>query len=394
MASVKFQKRGRSTGRVPLSLYAPLRVTDEKPLFKVLPNNAVPKGMGGKDEQIGYWVEQLRWRMRRGERVNLLSNWHFYYLGTGPHSDLPFRKRTDGVFWVARDGAKTEPTKLGTRKASEKPLVPQFNSKLPNNVEIVEPTTPNSSRANSRSRSRGGQSNSRGNSQNRGAKSRNQSRNRSQSNDRGSNSRDDLVAAVKKALEDLGVGAEKPKGKNQSGKNTPKNKSRSGSKQRSEVKDKPEWRRTPSGDESVEVCFGPRGGTRNFGDSEFVAKGVNAPGYAQAASLVPNAAALLFGGNVATREMADGVEVTYTYKMIVPKDDKNLEIFLAQVDAYKLGDAKPQRKPKRARTPTPKPAAEPVYDDVAADPTYANLEWDTTVDDGVEMINEVFDTQN
>nr|WCC62620.1 nucleocapsid phosphoprotein [Bat Coronavirus SkGX19] len=394
MASVKFQPRGRSKGRIPLSLFAPLRVTDEKPLYKVLPNNAVPQGMGDKGQQIGYWVEQQRWRMRRGDRVDLPSNWHFYFLGTGPHSDLPFRKRTDGVFWVAIDGAKTQPTGLGVRKSSEKPLVPKFKNKLPNNVEIVEPTTPNNSRANSRSRSRGGQSNSRGNSQNRGDKSRNQSRNRSQSNDRGSDSRDDLVAAVKKALEDLGVGAAKPKGKTQSGKNTPKNKSRSGSVQRTEAKDKPEWRRTPSGDESVEVCFGPRGGTRNFGSTEFVAKGVNAPGYAQAASLVPGAAALLFGGNVATKEMADGVEITYTYKMLVPKDDKNLEIFLAQVDAYKLGDPKPQRKVKRSRTPTPKPATEPIYDDVAADPTYANLEWDTTVEDGVEMINEVFDTQN
>lgn len=392
MASVKFQKRGRSKGRVPYSLYAPLRVTDEKPLFKVLPNNAVPKGMGGKDEQIGYWVEQLRWRMRRGERVELPSNWHFYYLGTGPHSELPFRKRTEGVFWVARDGAKTEPTKLGTRKASEKPIVPQFNSKLPNNVEIVEPTTPNNSRPSSRSRSRGGSSN-----RDDVNKSRNQSRNRSQSNDRGSNSQDDLVAAVRKALKDLGVGSDgqKPKSaKNTNGKNTPKVKSRSGSKQRSEVKDKPEWRRTPSGDESVEACFGPRGGFKNFGTSDFVANGVNASGYAQAAALVPGAAALLFGGNVTAKDLADGVEITYTYKMVVPKDDKNLEIFRAQIDAYKLGDPKPQRKPKKERSPTPKPPAEPIYDDVAADPAYANLEWDTTADDGVEIVNEVFDTQN
>nr|AYR18453.1 nucleocapsid protein [Alphacoronavirus sp.] len=392
MASVKFQKRGRSKGRVPYSLYAPLRVTDEKPLFKVLPNNAVPKGMGGKDEQIGYWVEQPRWRMRRGERVELPSNWHFYYLGTGPHSELPFRKRTDGVFWVARDGAKTEPTKLGTRKASEKPIVPQFNSKLPNNVEIVEPTTPNNSRPSSRSRSRGGSSN-----RDNANKSRNQSRNRSQSNDRGSNSQDDLVAAVRKALQDLGVGSDGQKSKsakNTSGKNTPKVKSRSGSKRRSEVKDKPEWRRTPSGDESVEACFGPRGGFKNFGTSDFVANGVNASGYAQAAALVPGAAALLFGGNVTAKDLADGVEITYIYKMVVPKDDKNLEIFRAQIDAYKLGDPKPQRKPKKERSPTPKPPAEPIYDDVAADPAYANLEWDTTADDGVEIVNEVFDTQN
>lgn len=428
MASVNFQGRGRRQ-RIPYSHYAPLRVTDEKPLFKVLANDAVPQGLSGvkKDQQIGYWNEQVRWRMRRGERVDLPSNWHFYYLGTGPHSEIPFRKRTEGVYWVALAGSKTEPTNLGERKPSAKPIEPEFKSGLPSNVEIVEPTTPQNSRANSRSRSRGPQSrnsNSRSDSQSRNinkkdqnrsqsnrnqSKGRNQSSNRNQSNDRDSgSSKDDLIAAVREALQSLGIGQnpEKPKQQqkqqvksgNKSGKNTPKAKSRSNSASRPEQKDKPEWRRTPIGDDTVESCFGSRGGFRNFGDSEMLQKGVQASGYAQMASLVPSTSALLFGGNVAVKELADDVEITYTYKMTVPKDDPNLALFLAQVDAYKNGSAKPQRvkKQKRAKSPAPPTQAEgnlpndqegeePIYDDVANVRNQENGEVTQ-----FEMVNEVF----
>nr|QXT58308.1 N protein [Porcine epidemic diarrhea virus] len=441
MASVSFQDRGRK--RVPLSLYAPLRVTNDKPLSQVLANNAVPTNKGNKDQQIGYWNEQIRWRMRRGERIEQPSNWHFYYLGTGPHADLRYRTRTEGVFWVAKEGAKTEPTNLGVRKASEKPIIPNFSQQLPSVVEIVEPNTPPTSRANSRSRSRGngnnrsrspsnnrGNNQSRGNSQNRGNnqgrgasqnrggnnnnnnKSRNQSKNRNQSNDRGGvTSRDDLVAAVKDALKSLGIGENPDKLKQQqkpkqersdsSGKNTPKkNKSRATSKER-DLKDIPEWRRIPKGENSVAACFGPRGGFKNFGDAEFVEKGVDASGYAQIASLAPNVAALLFGGNVAVRELADSYEITYNYKMTVPKSDPNVELLVSQVDAFKTGNAKPQRKKekKNKRETTQQLNEDAIYDDVglSSDSTHANLEWDTAVDGGdtaVEIINEIFDTGN
>lgn len=431
MASVNFQDRGRNK-RVPLSLYAPLRVTDEKPLFKVLANDAVPQGHRGvtKDQQIGYWNEQIRWRMRRGERVDLASNWHFYYLGTGPHADVPYRKRTQGVYWVALGGAKTEPTGLPTRKPSMKPLEPEFKSNLPSNVEIVEPITPQNSRANSRSRSRGpqsrDQSSSRNDSQSRNNKSqsrnnssnrkqnqnqnqsRNQSKNRNQSNDRG-NSRDDLIDAVKAALQSLGIGQnqqpkqqqqQQPKQQNKqnssSGKNTPKNKSRSNSKQRQDQKEKPEWRRVPLGDENVEVCFGPRGGFRNFGDAEMIQKGVTASGYAQVASFAPGAAALLFGGNVAVRELSDEVEITYTYKMNVPKDDPNLALFLEQVDAFKKGAPKEQRtkRQKRQKSPAPPPPSNQEEEEGEDDgPLYENLPG--AIGDGegttVEIVNEVYD---
>lgn len=127
-------------------------------------------------------------------------------------------------------------------------------------------------------------------------------------------------------------------------------------------------------------------------------KGVQASGYAQIASLVPSASALLFGGNVAVKELADDVEITYTYKMTVPKDDPNLALFLSQVDAYKNGSAKPQRvkKQKRAKSPAPPAQAEgnlpndqegeePIYDDVAKVHNQENGEGTQ-----FEMVNEVF----
>nr|UUS54200.1 MAG: N protein [Bat coronavirus] len=403
MASVKFQARGRG-GRVPLSLYAPIRVTDEKPLFKVLPNDAVPQGFSGvnKDQQIGYWNEQVRWRMRRGERVELPSNWHFYYLGTGPHADVSYRKRTPGVVWVAHGGSKASPTGLPTRKPSEKPIEPTFKSNLPSNVEIVEPTTPQASRQNSRSRSRGPQSRdqsasrndsqnknnksqSRNNSSNRnnGNQSRNQSRSRDPSNDRGY-SKDDLLDAVRETLKSMGIGQNQPQKKqNQKGSKTPKNKSRSNSKERVDQAEKPEWRRVPV--DGVEACFGQRGGFRNFGDSDMVAKGVYASGYPQVASLAPNTSALLFGGNVSVRPLADETEITYTYKMTVSNEDPNLALFLQQVDAYKNGTPKEQRvkKQERSRSPAPPPPADVQTE--AVDNVSGHIY------ENVDIINEVYD---
>nr|QER90708.1 nucleocapsid protein [Bat alphacoronavirus] len=410
MASVKFQPRGRN-GRIPFSLYAPLRVTDEKPLFKVLANDAVPQGYPGvtKDQQIGYWNEQPRWRMRRGERVELPSNWHFYYHGTGPHADVPYRKRTPGVFWVAHGGAKASATGLPTRKSSEKPIEPEFKTDLPNNIEIVEPTTPQASRPNSRSRSRGpqsrDQSSSRNDSQNRNKsqfrnsnkqnqnQSRNQSKSRNQSSDR-SNSKEDLIDAVKEALKSLGIGQNHPQKRqndNQSGSRTPKNKSRSNSKQR-DPDNKPEWRKTPT--DNIEACFGPRGGFRNFGDSEMMQKGVNASGYAQIASLTPSSAAILFGGNVQTRQLADEVEITYTYKMNVPKDNPALALFIEQVDAYKNGTPKEQRvkKQKRSKSPAPPPLPNQTDGDEGEQEShYENVSDVLPPGAQVEIINEVYD---
>ncbi|AGT21337.1 nucleoprotein [Bat coronavirus CDPHE15/USA/2006] len=414
MASVKFAKNNRR-GRMEYSYFAPLIINSDQPIWKVLPNNAVPVGKGGKDEQIGYWNEQPRWRMRKGQRVDVASKWHFYYLGTGPHSEEQYRKRIDGVYWVAVNGAKTSPTGLGTRSAKTKPLELKFNTKIPKEVEFVEPTSPGSSRANSRSQSRGG-SKSRNNSPRRGnqSKSRNSSKNRGGDNrsrsSSGTRDQDAIVAAVKAALLGLGLGTDSNSGasgkasKANSGTSTPKPKPAATPKSPSTPKsqlERPEWKRVPDSDCSVEQCFGPRGGFKNFGSADFVQYGVAAKGYPQAAALTPTSAALLFGGNVQVQELSDDIEITYTYKMTVPKSDKNLEVFLSNVNAYK--EAKPQREPKKkkdrsSRPPTPAPSApvasgnaEPIYADVQpqgqTEPVYENPDQYLG---GVDIVNEVY----
>ncbi|UZK98257.1 MAG: nucleocapsid protein [Tadarida brasiliensis bat alphacoronavirus 2] len=433
MASVRFQNRGRQ-GRMPLSFYAPLMVPSGQPLHKVLPKNAVPTGKGNRDQQIGYWNEQQRWRMVKGNRKDLPSKWHFYYLGTGPHADASFRDRIDGVFWVAVANSKTEPTGLGTRKANQKPLMPEFKVNLPNSIEIVEPITPTGSRSNSRSQSRGRQSNNgspnRGNSnkQNKSrnnSQNRNNSRSRNQSSDRGNNrgnNQDELVAAVRKALLGLGItgatasaASSGRSSKNTSGKNTPKNsRSKSPATRPSQSPkrqtERPEWKRVPDKDNSVTACFGPRDASRNFGGQAFLEDGILAHGYPQVAQLTPTPAALLFGGHVGVRELENEYQITYRYTMSVPKEEKAMELFLANVDAYKNPSSsatpKTQRKRKQKAEVTvtdsvdgvlnpDAPAFQPATaaEAVAGEPDMSRLE--AYIGDGaqVQIIDEVYEEE-
>nr|UMZ07421.1 nucleocapsid protein [Bat alphacoronavirus PH201] len=356
MASVSFQEqpRGRS-GRVPLSYFNPVMVTDGQPFWKVMPKNAVPTGKGNRDQQLGYWNEQKRWRMRKGQRTDLDSKWHFYYLGTGPHADKAFRTRLDGVYWVAVQGSKTDPTGLGTRRKNSALIYPQFATSLPSNIQIQ---TDSGSTANSRSVSQSrDRSASANRSQSRGPQNQNQSqlsnqnqnqnRNRSKSRTRNNEQTQqppvDIVAAVKEALKQLGVD---PKGQSQSGKksrntsgsNTPrqersKSPAHTPPTQRKQL-DRPIWKRVPNSVETVTQCFGPRDPSHNFGDTNLVDNGTEGKHWPQIAEFIPTAAALAFGSEITTREVGDEVEVTYTYKMKVKKDDKNLPLFLQQVSAY------------------------------------------------------------
>nr|WCC61883.1 nucleocapsid phosphoprotein [Bat Coronavirus RfZJ20] len=342
MASVSFQeeKRGRS-GKVPLSYYNPVIVSGDKPFWKVMPNNAVPKGKGNKDQQIGYWNEQPRYRMVRGTRKDLPSKWHFYYLGTGPHAEAKFRTRTDGVFWVAVQGSKTEPTGLGTRKRNADLVNPEFAIQLPAAIEIQENTV---SRGNSRSQSSNRDRSQSGNRSQNDQKQGNQnqkSRSNSQSRKGNQNSNDsavDIVAAVKQALKELGVTNESNKKGKNSGTTTPKEQrskspARSPTVQKKQL-ERPPWKRVPNSTEDVTKCFGVRDTHRNFGDADLVRNGIDAKHYPQLAELVPTPAAILFGGEVVTKEVGSDVEITYVYKMKVPKTDKNLAAFLKQVSAY------------------------------------------------------------
>nr|ADX59455.1 nucleocapsid protein [Cardioderma bat coronavirus/Kenya/KY43/2006] len=352
MASVSFQEERSGRGRVPLSLFAPVTVTSDKNFWSIMPKNGVPtNGKANKDQLIGYWTEQKRWRMNRGQRKELPSKWHFYYLGTGPHADAQFRKRIEGVYWVANQGAKTENTGLGTRRRNQDLIVPQIPN-LPADIQIVEVTSRGGSRAQSASRERSqsnnrdrSQSSNRDRSQNRGQQQRNYSRSRNNSQTRSGNNAQnqavDIVAAVKQALQELGVTPkqERKSQKGASGTSTPKVKRskspgpQSPGTQRKQM-ERPVWKRVPTSNEDVTTCFGPRDTAHNFGDAELVRKGTEAPHYPQLAELVPTPAALLFGGEVVTREVGEEVEVTYVYKMRVPKDNKNLPAFLKQISAY------------------------------------------------------------
>nr|WCC61876.1 nucleocapsid phosphoprotein [Bat Coronavirus RfHB20] len=342
MASVSFQeeKRGRS-GKVPLSYYNPVIVSGDKPFWKVMPNNAVPKGKGNKDQQIGYWNEQPRYRMVRGTRKDLPSKWHFYYLGTGPHAEAKFRTRIEGVYWVAVQGSKTEPTGLGTRKRNAELVNPEFAIQLPAAIEIQENTV---SRGNSRSQSSNRDRSQSGNRSQNDQKQGNQnqkSRSNSQSRKGNQNSNDsavDIVAAVKQALKELGVTNESNKKGKNSGTTTPKEQrskspARSPTVQKKQL-ERPPWKRVPNSTEDVTKCFGVRDTHRNFGDADLVRNGIDAKHYPQLAELVPTPAAILFGGEVVTKEVGSDVEITYVYKMKVPKTDKNLAAFLKQVSAY------------------------------------------------------------
>ncbi|AIA62269.1 nucleocapsid protein [BtNv-AlphaCoV/SC2013] len=361
--------RGRS-GRVPFSFYMPVINNSSQPFYKVMPQNAVPKGQGNKDQQIGYWNEQVRWRMVKGTRKDLPSKWHFYYLGTGPHADLKFRQRQQGVFWVAKEGAKAEPTGLGTRGRNAELTTPIFNPGLPDSIEIVDqysrPNSRASSRARSQSNDQGNRSRSQSNnraqsnnrSQSRGRQNqnqnnqptgdggsngqRNQPRNRSNSRNRSGNqgrnggSQQDLVAAVREALAGMGF---KPNTSG-SGRNTPVKVPKGDKPLNKPTKapasqvEKPVWKRTPHSQENVEVCFGPRDTYQNFGDSQLVRLGVDYPHYPQIGELIPSQAALLFGSEITAHERGDNIQLTYIYKMEVPKDHKSLAAFLPHIGAY------------------------------------------------------------
>lgn len=412
MASVSFEQRGRS-GRVPLSYYAPLMVSNDQPFWKAMPQNAVPQGMGNKDQQIGYWNEQVRWRTNKGKRVDLNSKWHFYYLGTGPHADKSFRQKTQGVYWVAVQGSKTADTGLGTRKRNQDVKEPKFSFQLPANVQVEMPNSTPNSRSNSRSqsgnRSQSRDSNSRSQSSNRnqkadnkgnnnknnnnsrgGSRSRNNSKSRDSSQSRNNNNnnkgnskannKDDLVAAVREALMGLGIQSNRG-GSKTSGKNTPKQqRSKSPARPSQSPKrqaDRPEWKRVPNSSNSVTACFGPRDASRNFGDSKLIQEGVDAKEYPQIAELVPTPAALLFGSKVSVRETPNDFEIKFHYKMHVPKTDKALSAFLPQVDAYIKGDQQPITSASEIQL---NPDA-PVFDPLAM------------ADDGdqIEIIDQVLD---
>ncbi|APD51479.1 N protein [NL63-related bat coronavirus] len=405
MATVNWadDKRGKRKYPPP-SFYLPLVVKSDKQPYKVIPRNLVPKGKGNKDQQIGYWNVQRRWRMRKGQRVDIDPKVHFYYLGTGPRADLKFRERAEDVVWVAMQGSKTEPTNLGNRKRNQKPIQPEFDIQLPNELEVVEfeDRSNSSSRASSRASSRGNsretsRSNSRQQSRD---NSRSPSRSRSNSTSESSqNSAQDLVAAVTAALKNLGFEPPKSdKSGNASGTSTPKGKKKPKQAKSNEQgspnnvpsdksqMNKPKWKRVPNASENVIKCFGPRDFDHNMGDADLVQNGVEAKNFPQIAELIPTQAAMFFDSEVSTKEMGNKVQIIYTYKMLVDKDNKHLPKFLEQVSAF----TKPSVVKETQSHPLQNTMPEPAQLNVAAAEFKPPV---TTASDGsnaeIEIVDEV-----
>lgn len=351
------QRRGRSRSRkrddIPLSYYNPVTYNGSKPFWTVAPKDFVPLGKGNKDQQVGYWNRQVRYRVQKGQRVSLPDRWFFYYLGTGPHKDAKFKDRIDGVFWVGKNGAKIVPTSLGTRGAQQESLDLKFDCNVPSDFKLERNSN---SRGNSRSRSRG----------------RSKSNNRSNNN--GNNSQD-IATAVAAALAQMGFVND-----------SQKKKSRSKSRDRSKSKERPApnndnkhtWKRTP-GKGEVEPMFGKRRPEANFGSADLVNFGCMDKHYAQLAEMVPSNAAILFGGKWTTKSEDDGVVVTVKYSYKLPTGEKT-DAFLKHIDAYtKPSDvAKEQRSRSKSRERVPTPA-----------PATPNPVEESYTDDNVEIIDEL-----
>nr|BAS25714.1 nucleocapsid protein [Ferret coronavirus] len=360
---VPSQRRGRSRSRsrrnddIPLSYFNPITYDGRtKPFWNVAPKDFVPTGKGNKDQQVGYWNRQQRYRMQKGQRFDLPDRWFFYYLGTGPHATAKFKDRIDGVFWVGKNGSKIVPTGLGTRGTNQQSLDLRFDCKVPTDFKLE---TNAGSRNNSRSRSRG----------------------RSKSNTRSNNSSGnnaDIATAVAAALTQMGFAP----------KETQKNRSRSKSKGRSTSKErtapnnenKHSWKKTP-GKGDVESMFGKRRPDANFGNADLVALGSADKHYPQLAECVPGPAALLFGGKWTAKEEGDNVVVTVKYNYTLPNDDKT-KAFLSQIDAYtKPSDVVKEQRSRsksRERPQTPIPIAATAAED-----------YTDAFDENVEIIDEL-----
>nr|WET18153.1 nucleocapsid protein [Canine coronavirus] len=355
--------RGRKNNDIPLSFFNPITLKPGSKFWDLCPRDFVPQRIGNKDQQIGYWNRQIRYRMVKGQRKNLPDRWFFYYLGTGPHADAKYKQKLDGVVWVAKDGAITKPTTLGTRGTNNESKALKFDVKVPSEFQLEV----NQSRDNSRSRSQ----------------SRSQSRNRSQSRGRqqSNNKKDDNVEqAVLAALKKLGVDTEKQQ------RSRSKSKERSSSKTRDTTpknENKHTWKRT-AGKGDVAKFYGARGSSANFGDSDLVANGNSAKHYPQLAECVPSVSSILFGSYWTAKEDGDQIEVTFTHKYHLPKDDPKTGQFLEQINAY----TRPSEVAKEQRQRKSRSKSAEKKQDELPEPLVENYT-DVFDDTQVEIIDEV-----
>lgn len=345
--------RGRKNSNIPFSYYNPITLEPGTKFWNVCPRDFVPRGIGNRDQQIGYWNRQARYRIVKGQRKDLPERWFFYFLGTGPHADAKFKDKIDGVFWVAKDGAMNKPTTLGTRGTNNESKPLKFDGKIPPQFQLEV----NRSRNNSRG----------------GSQSRSQSRGRQQANNH-----DNVENTIVAVLQKLGVTAEQ--------RSRSKSRDRSDSKLRDTTPknaNKHTWKKT-AGKGDVTNFYGARSVSANFGDSYLVANGNAAKCYPQIAECVPSVSSILFGSQWSAEEAGDQVKVTLTHTYYLPKDDAKTSQFLEQIDAYKRPSqvAKEQRHRKSRSKSADKKSEELSVTLVEA---YTDVFDDTQV----EMIDEV-----
>nr|AUG69020.1 nucleocapsid protein [Feline coronavirus] len=357
---VRSNSRGRKSGNIPHSYFNPITLEPGSNFWNVCPRDFVPKGIGNKDQQIGYWNRHERYRIVKGQRKELPERWFFYFLGTGPHADTKFKDKIDGVFWVARDGAMNKPTTLGTRGTNNESKPLKFDGKTPPQFQLEVNRSRNNSRSGYQSRSV--------------SRNRSQSRGRQHSNNQSNNVEDTIVAV----LEKLGV--------TDNQRSRPKSKDRSDSKPRDTIPNnanKHTWKKT-AGKGDVTNFYGARSASANFGDSDLVANGNAAKCYPQIAECVPSVSSMLFGSQWSAEEAGDQVKVTLTHTYYLPKDGAKTSQFLEQIDAYKRPSqvAKDQRQRKsRSKSADKKPEELSV--------TLVEAYTDVFDDTQVEMIDEV-----